>query len=129
MSNTLKIVARVRERTETGTDYAVAKLLEIHPSNFRRVMAGRAYLGPVAIEKAAKLLGVDPYGLTVMVNEDRAKKAEEKAFWRALCPESVREALGGATTAALIFAVFSHGSGTDLLAYASLLAYPQSVLW
>lgn len=100
MSNTLKIVERIRERTGTGTDYAVAKALDMNPSNFRRVMAGTGWLGEKAQRRAAALLGIPFPDINALVNEDKAKSEPERAYWRSLCAEGVRAIINASTTIA-----------------------------
>jgi hypothetical protein len=125
MSNTLKLLERVREKTETRTDYAVCKALGIQLTQLKRWLANEGHPGNAAAFKIAEITGLDAKAVIALIEEDRAESKEARAYWRSVCPESVREALAGATTAALAFAVFSPSSAHA----AGAVAYLQSVLW
>jgi hypothetical protein len=103
MSNTLKIIARVRERTDTGTNYAVSKALGITQSNLDRILKEEGYLGDKAQREAAKLLGIAFDDINALVNEDKAKSDADRAYWRSLYPEGIRAFLDIAGKAAAIW--------------------------
>lgn len=100
MSNTLKIIERVRETTGTGTDYAVSKVLGMSQSNLGRVLKGEGFLGDKAQRLAAKILGLSFDDVNALVNEDKAHSEADKAYWRSLCPEAVRAIIDAATKTA-----------------------------
>lgn len=105
MSNSLKIVERVRAITETGTDYAVAKALGMNQSNLGRVLKGTNFLGPRAQMEAARLLGIDLTAIAALVNEDKASTDAARSYWRSLCPARVREAINVAAETATALSV------------------------
>lgn len=106
MSNSLKIIDRVRTSTGTGTDYAVAKALGMSQTNLSKVIKGERGLGPTAIFAAAKILNVEAQDLFYLVREDRAKSEAERLHWRSLCSEAVRTFfdIAGKAAAALTLA-------------------------
>jgi hypothetical protein len=86
VKNTLALIARVREKTETRTNYAVAKALRMSPANLDRVLKGKSGLGNEACFRAAKLLHLPVAEVIAYVEEDRAKSAELREFWRLQLP-------------------------------------------
>lgn len=96
MSNSLKIVERVREHVPRGTDYAVAKALGMTQSNLARITEGKGHLGDKAQRLASTLLGLSFQDVNALVNEDKAKTESERSYWRALCAEGVRAAINAA---------------------------------
>jgi len=110
MSNTLKLIERVRSTTETGTNYAVAKALGMNPSNFMRVLSGKNWPGPAAQLRMAELLRIDLRDIVALINEDKAKSEADRAYWRSVCTEGVRQAIDAAGKAAAAFII-----GTGLI--------------
>lgn len=118
MSNTLKLLERVRERTETKSNYAVYSALSVQAGVFKRWIEGTGYPGNAAAFKIAEILEMDAKAIIALIEEDKAESKEARAYWRSLCPESVREALAGATAAALIIGgVFAGFSPSPALAH------------
>lgn len=121
MSNSLKIIARVRELVKNGTDYAVAKALGMNQSNLTRILHGKGHLGDKAQRKAAELLGLPFADINALVNEDKAQTEAERSYWRSLCAERIRAAIDAAgkiAAAVIIAAALTFRSG-DALAHLS----------
>jgi hypothetical protein len=131
VSNSLKIIERVRLSTNTGTDYAVAKALGMSQSNLAGVIKGTRGLGPTAIFAAAKILRVDAQDLFYLVREDRAKSEAEKLHWRSLCAEGIRASfdIAGKTAAAFTIAttliLLLISSGISRTAEAVTVSHPM----
>lgn len=100
MSNTLKLIERVRSLTDTGTDYAVAKMLGMQQSYLIEVKKGRRFPGQKAQLRLADLLKIDLRDVMALINEDKAKSEAERLHWRSLCSEGVRAALTATGTVA-----------------------------
>jgi hypothetical protein len=101
VSNTLKLIERVRSKTETGTDYAVAKALGMNQSNLRRILKGKSFPGDKARRQMVDLLpDVTLSDVVALINEDKAQSEADRAYWRSLCAASVRAWLDSATAIA-----------------------------
>lgn len=82
MTTSQTTIEKARKLTSTGTNYAVAKLLNIDPSDLNRIIEGTSHLGLEACYRAADLLKMDVAKLIASVQLDKAK-LEKKAFWKA----------------------------------------------
>lgn len=100
MSDTLKLIERVRAVTQTGTDYAVAKALEMDQSYLILVKKGKRFPGMKAQLKMAELLGIDLKDIVAVINGDKADNEADRAYWRSLWSERLHQALAGASTTA-----------------------------
>ena len=103
MSNTLKLIERIRSTTETGTDYAVAKALGITQSNLIEIKKGKRWPGPKAQVRMSELLKIELKDIVAFIGEDKATSEAERLHWRSLCSESVRSWLDAATKTAACF--------------------------
>lgn len=113
MSNTLKLIERVRSTTERGTDYAVAKALRMPQSYLIEVKKGRRWPGQASQIAIAELLKMDLKDVMALVNEDKAKTPGEREYWRGLLSARIREAFNtaGKTAAAWLVAAMILTSG------------------
>lgn len=106
MSNTLKLIERVRSTTHSGTDYAVAKALGMQQSYLIEINKGHRFPGQKAQMTMATILNVDLRDIVALINEDKAKSEAERLHWRSLCSEGVRALfdIAGKTAASFIAA-------------------------
>lgn len=99
MSNTLKLIERVRSMTEAGTDYAVAKALGMTQSNLIEIKKGKRWPGPKSQIAMSDLLKIDLKDIVAFINEDKATSEAERSHWRSLCSPEARERLAAAIAA------------------------------
>lgn len=106
MSNTLKLIERVRSTTETGTDYAVAKALDMSQSTLIEIKKGKRWPGQKSQLRMSDVLKIDLKDIVALINEDKAKSERERAHWRSVCPEAIHSWLdaAGKTAAAIVIA-------------------------
>jgi hypothetical protein len=86
MPNTLNLIEQIRRQVPHHTDYAVAKALEMQQSHLARVMAGKAGLGTKAAVRVSELLQRDLRDVIILIEEDKAKTAKDRAFWERRSP-------------------------------------------
>jgi hypothetical protein len=88
MPNTLNLLEEVRRRVPRGTDYAVAKALEMDQSHLAKVLCGKAGLGPIPVVRVSEILQRDLKDVLVLVEEDKAKTRKQREFWERRSPGS-----------------------------------------
>jgi hypothetical protein len=86
MPNTHHLLDQVRIRVPNGTDYAIAKALQMNQSNLQRVFAGKAGLGLKAAVRVSEILSRDLKDILVLIEEDKAKSKRDKEFWERRSP-------------------------------------------
>ena len=105
MTGQMQLLERVREQTETKTDYATAKALGITQSTLLDIKKGRQGLGNEACFRAAELLGEDAAHVIAAVEIDKAKTEQKREFWKRQLPRSApslaHASVGAAEPAAL----------------------------
>jgi hypothetical protein len=111
MPNTLNLLEQVRRRVPRGTDYAVAKALEMDQSHLAKVLCGKAGLGPMAVTRVSEILQRDLRDVLVLVEEDKAKTRKQREFWERRSPRITAAIL----TAILPIAAGYEGSVNQLL--------------
>ena len=121
MTNTQELLERVRAKTETKTDYAVAKVLGLNQSNMRKVIEGKRVIGNKACFKLAQALDMEAAVVIAMVEEDRAKSSSDRDFWRSL--QSLH--LHQKTLATLAAITIGFGALTSSKSYALDLEQPH----
>ena len=77
-----KYLDRIAELTETGSDYAAAKLLGITRQRISNYRTGRNHFDNEMAFKIAIMLDMNPAELIAELNAERAKTPEKKKFWR-----------------------------------------------
>lgn len=77
---TVEYMELLRDLTETGSDYAVAKLLGIRQSVVTHHAHGRPFSEQTSILVAEKL-GIDPAVVMADMNAERAKRSDVKEVW------------------------------------------------
>jgi len=108
MKNVNDYLKDLAQLTETGSDYAVAKLLEVQPSrisNYRREVS--TFDTKMCI-KIAEILKIDPLEIIIAMEVQRAKKQGDSTlqkFWAELAKKS--------TAAMLALAILAAGTPTD----------------
>lgn len=85
MTPSIALAEKVRERTNTGTDYAVAKALGISQSNLAKILEGKRGFGNEACFRAAEILGQDPKDIIAELELHRAGP-DKKQFWEKRLP-------------------------------------------
>lgn len=111
MSNTLKLIERIRSTTETGTDYAIAKALGMTQSNLIEIKKGKRWPSLKSQIRIAELLKIDLKDVVALINEDKAKTDTERAHWRALCAEAVHSKFAAAVSGVIVAATLIWPSG------------------
>lgn len=86
MNNTDHLLQRVRDRIGKGSKYALAKALEMTPSQLNDILKGKHGLGSKAIVRVAELTSIPTHDVLVMVNEDKTKSPGDKEFWSRRSP-------------------------------------------
>jgi hypothetical protein len=86
MTNTEHLLERVRVRIGKSSKYALAKALEMTPSQLNDILKGKHGLGSKAVVRVAELTGIPTHDVLVLVNEDKAKSPEDKEFWSRRSP-------------------------------------------
>ncbi len=81
MSETTKYLDRVRKLTDTGTDYAVAKLLGLSENSINQYRKGTRTFDDAAALRVARALAIEVAEVIAARNVDRAKTKEEKEEW------------------------------------------------
>lgn len=85
MLTTMKIVELLREKTETHSDYAVSKLLDLRPQTVSTWKTGRGAMGDETAIKAALKLGFDPSYVLACVTAERAEGTPTHSAWIDVC--------------------------------------------
>lgn len=85
MTPSIALAERVRQSTETKTDYAVAKALGISQSNLKQILEGKRGLGLEACFRAGELLGQDVKEIIAEIELHRASP-DKKHFWEKRLP-------------------------------------------
>lgn len=100
-STTMQLLNRVRETTETRSDYAVAMALGISRSRMSKYVNGHDELqDDEIIARAAELLGDDPAALLARFHAERAKIPAVRNHWLRL--ESLARQHAPATALAVL---------------------------
>jgi hypothetical protein len=86
MNNAQQLIEQLRRKVPRHTNYAIAKALEMTPSQLARVIDGKHGLGPKAVVRLHELLGRDALDLLVLIEEDKAKTPADKDFWSRRSP-------------------------------------------
>lgn len=110
MSATKTYLNQLTRLTETGSDYAVAKLLGESRSRISGYRTGRSHFNPEMCIRVAELLNLDPLEVIAAIEAEKAKTEKTRRFWKA----TLNRISGTAATVILSVAVlggFSHSSG------------------
>lgn len=105
MSNsTIRLLERVRERTETKTPYAVAKALGISTQRVYRYFSGEDVLSEDAVLiRAAEILKEDAAVIVSHFRAENAKDQSARKMWQRI--EAAMRSGGAPTAAALLLAM------------------------
>lgn len=114
MKSTCDYLDDLAVMTNTGSDYAIAKLLNISTSRLSNYRRKRNAFDDEAAFKAAQLLGLDPMIVIAEANAERAHKEETRQFWRETYKRLTNTAAGVILSLAII-----GGTLAPSLAYAS----------
>lgn len=82
MKSTCDYLDDLAVMTNTGSDYAISKLLGVSTSRISNYRCKRNAFDDEAAFKAAQLLGVDPMIVIAEANAERAHKEETRQFWK-----------------------------------------------
>lgn len=83
------LLERVRVFTETKTDYAVAKALEMPQQHVIRIKNGTLTLGPRAIVRVAEITGEPLQLILAIVELEKARSPAAVRFWEKRIPRSM----------------------------------------
>lgn len=92
MSHTTELLDRVKKARKIDSDYAAAKLLGVTQQTLSNYRNGVSHADDRVAIILADELGIDRLQTIARVNSDRAKKPEDRAFWKRiataalLCP-------------------------------------------
>lgn len=86
MPITQNLIEQVRRRVPKGTDYAVAKALELNQSHLAKVLCGKSGIGPKAILRISEILQRDLRDILVLIEEEQAVRPKDKEFWEKRSP-------------------------------------------
>lgn len=89
MSNTCALLDKARELCQPPTDYRLARTLGISQTTIARCRHRGGTLDNKAVHALAKFLHQDFQEILALVELDRAKTPETKAFWEKLAPRVV----------------------------------------
>lgn len=87
MLNTAAIVDLLREKTETRTDYAVAKLIGCRPQAVCNWKSSRHIMGDDIGLKAAQLLDLPPDYVIASLHAERTKGTDLFAVWSSMAEQ------------------------------------------
>jgi hypothetical protein len=85
-TNTKALLERARALCEPPSWYQLSKRTGIAPATLTRCMKHQGTLDNEAAWKLAQLLSMQPADVVAYMEEDRAKSAKAKAWWRAKLP-------------------------------------------
>ncbi|HEB56797.1 MAG TPA: XRE family transcriptional regulator [Gammaproteobacteria bacterium] len=77
-----KYLNRIAKLTETGSDYAAAKLLGITRQRISNYRTGRNHFDNEMAFKIAVMLDMNPSELIAELSAERARTPEKKKFWQ-----------------------------------------------
>jgi transcriptional regulator with XRE-family HTH domain len=122
MTPSIALAEKVRERTQTKTDYAVAKALGISQSNLAKILEGKRGFGNEACFRAAEILGRDPKDIIAEVELHRAGP-DKKTFWEKRLPRllpavAIWGIAAGVTQFTLVSPAKAAGSVSQAIHYA-----------
>lgn len=80
--NTLEYLDAVKAKTGLTTDYQLAKLLELEPSNITMYRKGRRVMDPYIATRVAEILEVPPMLVIAQSQLEREKDETKRAYWR-----------------------------------------------
>lgn len=86
MTPSAMLAEKVRETTETRTDYATARALGVSQSYLKQVLLGQRNLGPEACVRASELLRQPLTAVLAEIELSKAQTPEKKAFWEKRLP-------------------------------------------
>lgn len=92
---------QVATKTETGSDYATAKLLNVKPSRISNYRTGRSLFDNAMCIKIAEILEVDPLPIIATMEAIRAKDQKQKSFWEGIASTAASVILALAMTAGI----------------------------
>ena len=111
MSLTIELMERVRERTTTRTDYAIAKALGISTQRVYKYVHGQGDIqDDDTIARAAELIGENPAALLARFHAAKANGPTARLYWQKLERLAIKSAaavimvgmLGGAAMTATL---------------------------
>jgi hypothetical protein len=81
MSETLKLLDRVRRALPAKSNYAMAKALQTSQSDLNKVLAGKHGLSLKSLVRVAEITGIPLLDVISITQEEIAKTPANKAFW------------------------------------------------
>lgn len=81
MTNTVKLLDRVRKLTKTGSDYAIAKKLGVPHQLVSNWMKGVGTPDTANAIRIAELLEREPLQVIALIELDRRPKPKNRAIW------------------------------------------------
>jgi hypothetical protein len=86
MSYAQSLIDRTKDFLPKKTDYAFNKAVGITYSNLKMIRDGKSFFGPKQRVRIHEITKIPMEEITAMLEMDRAKKDEDKAFWSARLP-------------------------------------------
>lgn len=107
MSNTNALLDKARDLCVPPTDYRLSKMLGISSSTIARCRRRNGTLDNQGVYVLAKFLQQDFEHVLALVEIDRAKNEDQRAFWENIAPRLVSSLVIG------VFAATSYGVSTS----------------
>lgn len=114
MKNVKFYLNQLANHTETGSDYAIAKLLGISRARISGYRTGKSLFDDEMCMKVAEVLGLDPLEVIAAMNAIRAKSQAQKSFW-----EKTYARITGTAAAVTLALALSLGSSVPSPTYAA----------
>lgn len=104
---------QVAKHTNTGTDYAIAKLFGVSPSRITHYRKGRATFDDYMCIRIGEVLDVDALEIIAAMNAIRAKDEKQKKFWK-----QAYERITGTAASVILALALVAGLGSPSTSYA-----------
>jgi predicted transcriptional regulator len=89
MTHTLELINRLKRLRKITSNYAVAKELGISQSTLSNYESGASHADDRIAVMLADALKIDRFQTIAQINAERAKKPEERAFWKKIASAAV----------------------------------------
>lgn len=113
MKNVDFYLDELAKHTETGSDYAIAKLLNVKPNRISNYRTGRHVFDDEMCIKIGGLLDIEPLEIIASMNALRSKSEKQKKFW-----EKTYERITGTAASVILALALVAGLGSPSTSYA-----------
>ncbi len=109
MKTQQKYLDLVAQLTETGSDYAIGKILGISRSRVSNYRRGERWMDDEMCTRVGLALGINPFKVIAEINAEKAKTAEKRKFWKDAASRAAAVLLSAGTA----FAALPHLVGVQ----------------